>query len=254
MCRWIAYTGKPIAIDEYLFEQKYSLIEQSLHARKAKAVVNGDGFGLGWYGGREAPGLFRDILPAWSDENLRSLAQQIESGLFMAHVRAATDTATARSNCHPFVYEHQMFMHNGQIGGYCDVRRQLESSLNDDLYKFRVGSTDSELIFLLLVQYGIEADFSVACKKLIERVEAAMKQQKINEPFRFTAAFTDSKKLYAIRYSSDDQPPTLFYRQLKNGVLLVSEPLDEESSRWDSLTGNHWLEVSGPTRIECGPL
>ena len=126
----------------------HSLIHQSLHAEEAKTGTNGDGFGVGWYGARPEPGLYREVRPAWSDENLRSICAQVRSPLFFAHVRAATGTATTRANCHPFVHGRWMFMHNGQIGGYGAVRRALEQLIPDDLYTARAGTTDSEALFL----------------------------------------------------------------------------------------------------------
>jgi predicted glutamine amidotransferase len=104
MCRWLTYCGAPIYLDKVLFEPQNSLINQSLHARHSHVTTNGDGFGVGWYGERGVPGVYRDILPAWNDHNLKSLSHQIRSGLFLAHVRASTGTATARSNCHPFAH------------------------------------------------------------------------------------------------------------------------------------------------------
>jgi hypothetical protein len=56
------------------------------------AIPNGDGTGLGWYGCRSEPALFRSIVPAWGDENLVELAAEIRSPLFLAHVRAGTGT------------------------------------------------------------------------------------------------------------------------------------------------------------------
>jgi hypothetical protein len=41
---------------------------------------------VAWYTKRTAPGLFKDILPAWNDSNLRSLAAHIRSRLFFAQV------------------------------------------------------------------------------------------------------------------------------------------------------------------------
>ena len=73
-------------------EPRNSLISQSLRARHSHVTTNGDGFGIGWYGERPTPGVYRDILPAWNDQNLKSLAHQIRSGLFLAHVRASTGT------------------------------------------------------------------------------------------------------------------------------------------------------------------
>jgi predicted glutamine amidotransferase len=40
------------------------LISQSLRARHSHVTTNGDGFGIGWYGERLTPGVYRDILPA----------------------------------------------------------------------------------------------------------------------------------------------------------------------------------------------
>lgn len=133
MCRWLAYYGHPIQLDEVLFKPENSLIRQSLHARWTHSVTNGDGFGVGWYGEREEPGLFRDVLPAWNDDNLLSLSGQIRSPLFFAHVRASTGTATARANCHPFRAGRWLFMHNGQVGDYERARRALDALIPDAL-------------------------------------------------------------------------------------------------------------------------
>ena len=93
MCRWVAYQGAPVFLEEFVSRPCQSLIAQSRHCREAKTEVNADGFGLGWYGERPEPGTFRDVRPAWSDENLLSLAHQIRSRQFFAHVRASTGAA-----------------------------------------------------------------------------------------------------------------------------------------------------------------
>jgi predicted glutamine amidotransferase len=84
MCRWNAYFGQPVAVDELLFKTDHGLIDQSLRSRMGVETTNGDGFGLGWYttnGGR--PGRYRSVTPAWSDVNLRDLAAHVESPLFL---------------------------------------------------------------------------------------------------------------------------------------------------------------------------
>lgn len=35
MCRWNAYFGQPVMVDELLFKTDHGLIDQSLHARMA---------------------------------------------------------------------------------------------------------------------------------------------------------------------------------------------------------------------------
>ncbi len=123
MCRWLAYSGAPIFLDEVLFKTDHSLIDQSLRAFDKTTTTNGDGFGIGWYGVRDVPGVYKDIRPAWNDTNLQALAAQIESPMFLAHVRATTGSPVQRSNCHPFNYRKWLFVHNGLIGEYEELRR-----------------------------------------------------------------------------------------------------------------------------------
>ena len=64
MCRWLAYSGPPLLLNELLFKPENSLIRQSMAATQSIVPTNGDGFGLGWYGKKEYPGIFHDTLPA----------------------------------------------------------------------------------------------------------------------------------------------------------------------------------------------
>jgi predicted glutamine amidotransferase len=70
MCRLAAYLGEPLFLEELIAKPRHSLMHQSLRAEEAKVQTNGDGFGIGWYGDREEPGVYRDATPAWSDDNL----------------------------------------------------------------------------------------------------------------------------------------------------------------------------------------
>ena len=239
MCRWVAYIGEKASPYQFLYEEEHSLIKQSLDARKCKSPVNGDGFGIGWYGDKREPGLYRDIQPAWSDENLRSLCYQMSSSLFMAHVRASTGTATMRGNCHPFRHENCLFMHNGQIGEYMKIRRELESLLDDKLYNSRFGSTDSEIIFLYLLQLGAMEDFHGALEQMITNVTAIMSKAGIREAFRCTACFSNGEKIWAARFSTDSIVPSLYLEKRPCGFLLVSEPLNDMSTEWCIIEENH---------------
>ncbi len=130
------------------------------------ASINGDGFGLGWYSQHPEPGLYREIRPAWSDENLRYLCRHLQSHLFFAHVRAATGTAITRVNCHPFASGKWLFMHNGFLGNWSRWRRQVEALIPDELYPSRIGTTDSEAIFLAMMGAGIDQPVAAAEKIL----------------------------------------------------------------------------------------
>lgn len=274
MCRWLAYHGAPIFMDELLFQPNNSLINQSLLARHASCVTNGDGFGVGWYTARRHPGLFRDVRPAWNDDNLRSLSEQIEARLFFAHVRASTGTSTSRPNCHPFRHGNWMFMHNGKVGGYDRIRRALEFKLTEELYNQRGGTTDSEVLFLLAIGNGLFEDPVGAFRRTLGEVEQLMAEAGVEEPLRVTCAATDGERLYALRYSSDNASPSLFYAEggaltIKDGecrfaagpgsVLILSEPLDMAVECWHAVPEGQVLVSDGhgvtlePFAIEARP-
>lgn len=236
MCRWAAYLGDEVYLEEIVTAPCHSLIAQSHSAQEAKTATNGDGFGLAWYGARLEPGLYRDILPAWSDPNLKSLCRQIRSGLFLAHVRAATDGATSRANCHPFVHGRWSFMHNGHIGSFERLRRHLESDLCDDGYAALQGTTDSELFFLLMVEEGLADDPAGAACRAVDRVLAAADRAGVEPVIRLTAAFSDGERLHAVRYATDDQAPTLYTAPFgTGGRCLVSEPFDRACADWQAI-------------------
>ena len=121
MCRWLAYSGSPVLLDELLLKPRYSLIDQSLHARFGATTTNGDGFGIGWYGVGETPGVFHCIEPAWNNRNLQELARHIVSPLVFAHIRASTGGAIQQTNCHPFRHGAWLWMHNGLINEFAAV-------------------------------------------------------------------------------------------------------------------------------------
>jgi glutamine amidotransferase len=241
-------------MDGLVFEAQHSLIRQSLQARQSVVTTNGDGFGVGWYGERPEPGVYRDILPAWNDPNLRNLAHQVRSGLFFAHVRASTGTATSRGNCHPFSCGPWLFMHNGQIGGYARVRRRLESEIDEDHYGHRLGTTDSELMFLMLFAQGLEGDPCGAVARTLGRVRTAMRAAAIEEPLRVTAALSDGRRMLAVRYASDERPPSLYWRADGGSLVVVSEPLDEGKGDWHAVPPGHVVLADGPVTPQVLPL
>lgn len=234
MCRWAAYTGAPIFLEEIVSRPGHSLIHQSHCATECKSTINADGFGVAWYGERDEPGLYRDVYPAWSDPNLRSLTAQVKSRLFLAHVRASTGTATSRNNCHPFAVGRWSFMHNGQIGGYDGFRRDADMMIPDALYPYRRGATDSEALFLVALGEGLDDDPLGALERAVARFEALSRAKGSAPHVRLTAALSDAQRLYAVRYATDDAAPTLYHRwsDSRCGMAVVSEPLETGEGGW----------------------
>ena len=236
MCRLATYLGEPLFLEALIATPRHSLMRQALRAEEAVAVTNGDGFGIGWYGERDEPGVYREVMPAWSDDNLLALSRTLRSRLFFAHVRSATAGGISRQNCHPFRHGRFLFMHNGQIGGYAQLRRTLESQLPDDLYAQRRGGTDSELLFLLAMA-RVERGESMpkAMLAVLDETLALMREHAIHPPLRFAAVLADGQRLHAFRIASDGQPPTLYLRRSEAGHTIASEPLCDDEPGWQLL-------------------
>ncbi|MGJ4901597.1 class II glutamine amidotransferase [Bradyrhizobium sp. HKCCYLS2058] len=253
MCRWIAYRGETTAFEHYVTEPEHSLVTQSIRALESTAGTNGDGFGLGWYGDHPEPGLYRETRPAWSDENLRYLSRHLRSHLFFAHVRAATGTAVTRQNCHPFACGRWLFMHNGFVGSWNRLRRKVEALIPDALYPSRLGTTDSEAVFLAIVGAGIDPDPIGATREVLRSLCELVNEDGLREHLRFTSALSNGHDLYAFRFAENDRANSLYFREDGNQVIAVSEPYDKEPD-WIEVPPDHVLIARAAKPAEIVPL
>ena len=264
MCRWLAYSGPPIYLEDLVVEPSRSLLVQSWQAQEnyvedmeglpdGPFPTNGDGFGLGWYGDRPEPGIYRDLRPAWSDRNLLNLSAHIQSGLFFAHVRASYHGLVQRTNAHPFSHERWMFQHNGEIPGFSEIKRDMELQIKPELYPLIEGTTDTESSFYLALSLGLDENPKRAMEAMIGEVEVLREKAGIESPLRFTCAASDGEAIYALRYS------TLYVNHGYRGAeelldevdrqqplqIVLSEPLDDCSDRWDPVPESSFLTVRG---------
>ncbi|HEU0303716.1 MAG TPA: class II glutamine amidotransferase [Gaiellaceae bacterium] len=253
MCRWVAYSGTPVLLERLLYTPVHSLIDQSLHSRLGVETTNGDGFGIGWYGEGDRPALFRSTEPAWNDRNLRELAAHVRSGLVFAHIRASTGTPVQWTNCHPFRHGRWLWMHNGSIARFDDVKRELALAVDPSLFPAIEGSTDSELLFFLALTFGLEDDPPAAVERAVGLVEQTGREHGIEHPIQMTVATTDGATVWGFRYSSEGKSRSLFYstavprlRELHPELevlgevsdetrLVVSEPLRDLPGAWNEV-------------------
>ena len=242
MCRWMAWSGQPVIVEELLFQPVHGLIDQSLHSRMGAETTNGDGFGLGWYGDGEGPGTYHSVAPAWGDANLRDLAAHIKTHLFIAHVRATTGTAIQETNCHPFRHGRWLFVHNGVIAGFHEMRRELMLEVAPELFADIQGSTDSEVLFHLALTYGLEQDPVAALERAIGFVEATAERHGIENALQTSIGVTDGERLWAFRYSTEGRSRSLF---VSNDAQAIRE-LHPEDPRMQRLRDEDRVVVSEP--------
>lgn len=249
MCRWLAYSGEPLQASTVILDAKHSLVAQSLDSPLGAETVNGDGFGIGWYPqgavSGSIPAVFHSVEPAWHDENVRELSRSIVSPLFFSHVRAAGGPPIQRTNCHPFRWENWLFMHNGFLGEFAKVKRDLTFAIDPSLYTHVMGTTDSEVLFHLAITFGLVDDPVKALTATVDHVERVGREHGILFPMQGTIAVADGATIWALRYSSQGRSRTLFHsvdiptiREMypdaerlrrfgEHAHVVVSEPLND---------------------------
>ena len=203
-CRFTAYLGQnPIILNDLLKKPDNSLIKQSYEAKNGKRGLNADGFGLAWYNIEvdKQPGVFKSILPAWNDKNLRQLSAKIQSSCFLAHVRASTVGGTQQNNYHPFIFEEYTMVHNGTIRNFNDYKKRWGEYLDEDLFLNIKGNTDSEYFFFLILHHlRREKELKAA---IVQSIQWGKDLQANGETFsRINIAITNGETLIATRFAS----------------------------------------------------
>src|SRR5262245_26781701 len=272
MCRWMAWHGQPVLIEELLFNSPHGIVDQSLHARMGAEPTNGDGFGLGWYGMGDGPGIYRSVQPAWGDPNLRELAAHVESPLFMTHVRAAIGSPVQETNCHPFRRDKWLFVHNGFIADFHLLRRDLMLVIDPELFADVQGSTDSEVVFYLALTLGLEDDPIAALERTVGLIEETARGHGVENAVQASFGVSDGDSLWAVRYASDGSARSLFatsdaeaLRHLypdnprvklmtEDDRLIVSEPFSDLPGVWHEIPEATAVTVRGGGVLEKRPF
>ena len=283
MCRFVFYRGAPIRLSSLVTEPAHSIIHQSYHSNERAEPLNGDGFGISWYAPKisNRPVIFKDISPAWNNQNLTNLAPVIRSPCIVAHVRAATPgLPVSQLNCHPFSWGRFSFAHNGEIGGFRKIRRKIQSRLSEEAFDMLKGSTDSEHLFALFAskydrmskKSKLEAMAS-ALSEAIATVESVKRQSGVIAVSTLNLVLTDGDLAVITRYVSpgEEEPHSLYLHigaayecvngvcRMRNGsdlgntVLVASEPLSRDSG-WSRVSANSMLLVNKELSVEERPF
>jgi len=285
MCRLAFYLGPQIAVSSLVTEPVHSIIHQSYHAKERPEPLNGDGFGIGWYAPefQAEPAVFREVQPAWSSVNLKSLAPVARSECILAHVRAASSgLSVGQLNCHPFTHGRYSFMHNGEVAGFLATRRTLLNSLSDAAFGMIKGSTDSEVMFALIMDRlgadPAQASLDQLAEVMLEVIHFSEQQAiEINsdEPAYLNLVLTDGQRAVVSRYVTEGAAAQSLYchrgagYRCENGIcymdqtgrenqaiLLSSEPLSQDDG-WESVTENSLMLIDQNRQItqrEINPI
>lgn len=293
------YKGRePMVLSDLLTKPAHSIINQSFDSRlrlDMRNPINGDGFGVGYYTATnksnrtshsESPCIFRAITPAWNNVNLNNLSQCTESRLVFGHVRASTQGVLAETNCHPFSYGNIMFMHNGGILCFDQIKKKLISHVDDEFFLHIQGSTDSECCFALFLhtlkhmghQPGTTTIAPDTLRDALLQTISIVKDWQLavtSEPSLLNFAVTDGALVVVSRYVTSrtdeaaslhfstglrfyEYEPGLFKMERLNRsqdvVFVASEPLTFERGDWICVPTNSVLTITENNTVLMHPI
>lgn len=249
MCRFAAYLGPETQLNQLLLDSDHSLQKQSWQPRELKeAVLNADGFGIGWYNDGGQPARYRQVLPIWNDPNLLDFSNSLQRPLWMATVRSATPgLGTHLFNTQPFVSNNWLFMHNGYILDFANTARgKIRKLISHELEANIHGNTDSEYLFALFLHFLSKTGDA------IKAITDCFKQlQKWLGPERalLNILLSDGVQIIATRHAINGDSPSLYYGKNiddfpDHSQLIVSERLN---------TDDNWQRVDEHSIIRLRP-
>lgn len=218
MCRALLYLGKPVLLDNLLFQPDSALIRQS-YMPKMLHMLNLAGFGMrAWDpGSHEASKPFAygsPSLPVF-DRNLKNLAEKVSAACVLAHVRGVAYSTTVEislQNVHPFQFDGLPWSlaHNGDLAGIADMKRRLAQHVRPEFLPLIRGTTDSEWIYGLFVSQLANPWESAGEGEVfgaIERTLAIIREVRAELGIKLSSSvnlfITDGSRLAAVRYCFD---------------------------------------------------
>ncbi|MGW8329475.1 ergothioneine biosynthesis protein EgtC [Streptomyces sp. NPDC055897] len=236
MCRHIAYTGPPLALDALLVRPPHGLYRQSWAPRRQRyGTVNADGFGVGWYAdGDPTPARYRRAGPIWADPNFADLARVVRTGALLAAVRDATEAgADGEAAAAPFASGRRLFSHNGALRGWPGSVTTLAAALPAEALLRLEARCDSALVWALVLHRlnsGDRADQAMA--DTVAELAAAAPGSRLN------LLLTDGETITATAWGD-----TLWYLHAPGrSTVVASEPYDDDP---------YWREVPDRTLLSA---
>jgi glutamine amidotransferase len=239
MCRHFAWLGRPRTLADLILEPSYGLPRQAARPRWQNIdLVNRDGFGAGWFPpGEPAPAAtYRRAVPFDADEGFPALAAAVSASCVLGAVRGASpgmpveEAATA-----PFTNGGCLLSLNGHLS------REKTAHLLEPGY-VPESTCDAALLATLLWQRldrGQPLEFAVV--GLLGDVAALDPNACLN------MLATDGTQIVATTWAE-----TLCYRTYDDGVLVASEPHDDELG-WVAVPDRHVI-VADALGVDVRPL
>ncbi|MCV7430185.1 ergothioneine biosynthesis protein EgtC [Mycolicibacterium bacteremicum] len=216
MCRHLGWLGASVTASSLVLDPPSGLLVQSYAPRRQKhGTVNADGWGVGFFD--DGPRRWRSEKPLWGDSSFASVAPTLRSGCIVAAVRSATiGMPIEPSASAPFSDGSWLLSHNGVVD-----RAVLPAAHTAE------STVDSAVLAAHIFDRGMDA------------LAATIAEVGARDPgARLNILAGNGSRLLATTWGD-----TLFALQRPDGVVLASEPYDDDPT-WRDIPDRHLIEVS----------
>lgn len=216
MCRHLGWLGAPVTASSLVLDPPSGLLVQSYAPRRQKhGTVNADGWGVGFFD--DGPRRWRSEKPLWGDSSFASIAPTLRSECIVAAVRSATiGMPIEPSASAPFSDGSWLLSHNGVVD-----RAVLPAAHTAE------STVDSAVLAAHIFDRGMDA------------LAATIAEVGARDPgARLNILAGNGSRLLATTWGD-----TLFALQRPDGVVLASEPYDDDPT-WRDIPDRHLIEVS----------
>ncbi|MBI2825736.1 MAG: class II glutamine amidotransferase [Planctomycetia bacterium] len=274
MCRFYAHRAtQSLPAVGPLLSDRHSLVTQS--CGDLRGECHGDGWGIGYFEGT-APRVVRRPTAAAQSAEFRAIAERVGSPTVIAHVRQASVGERTEENTHPFTFARWMFVHNGTITGFEQIRPALVNETDADLAACVEGTTDSEQVFYWLLTRlrragqaaeGPCTDLALLRRTVAEAVhdlDTRSAATRPSEPTRLNVLMSDGAVLVATRFKHNlnwTKEPFSTVRapggergqaDRAPAVAVASEPIGD--GRWTEVPDAHVLTVDADLDVRLSPI
>ena len=226
MCRHLGWLGADVTVSSLLLDPPSGLQVQSYAPRRQKhGLMNADGWGVGFFEGG-APRRWRSAAPLWGDVSFASVAPALHGHCVVAAVRSATvGMPIEASATAPFTDGHWLLSHNGVVD-----RSVLPLTSSAE------SICDSAMLAATIFALGPEA-----LGETIAQIGA------LDPLARLNVLAANGSRMLATAWGD-----TLFILRRRDGVVLASEPYDDDPG-WEDVPDRHLVEVT-PQCVALTPI
>jgi len=215
-----------------------------LRAFFAQSRLHPDGWGMARFLD-DGPRVVKEPVEASKSLDLPRYLSWGNEPLFLAHIRQSSVGGNTMENTHPFLHHGWAFGHNGTI----DLPNRIKANLTPASSSELQGSTDSEALFMLLVQNMEEAGDPV--QGIADTVRAV---HEIRGPKTTALNFimSQGRSLYILNSAfvrADYYAMHYLVDADGKGMVFSSKPLDQEKG-WTRMEKHTLMVVDRELKVE----